>query len=593
MPSSGLRWKCRCVGTVLALVCLLPCYAGVSRAIQDRYRRNYENKALFLKTPIFAEKQYIFISGQSIRPEQAAPGAPTRFKVGDQVRITGIDFGGEEIRFKCSSISGVGLAEIVFKFDSSLQENFPNSNVFDEALQAAFTEGLKYSDLEDAKRGYAEDQFDRVVRELATSSGTTREAVLKNIAPKVPAYQDALRDLENLKNRNQELATQLAQSQTENRKLDADLRVQQGENTRLRGSNASLQEKIDSSASQLSKLSDDLRTVRGAAQGYQRELANLQKTLNLKVDANRDIAAQIVDLSQAMRKIQRENEGLTNQISSLQSNIENLQLEKTRLTGELDDLKGANRKMKETIDTLTSKEDSLARQYIQLKQVKENLENITNSVENLSAHVAEEKTEGGIQSKKIDFYLKNVLLGSLQWQLPAYLRQNSEKTGQAQFSMESIDYVRIAPDERALLRSFGERLKLQLKLVSPSAMMEVKPEKEEGIQEVGERDRATWRWRILNLGAQDTWLGLSVHLINKNSDAIPILQAEHLVASSSVVRQVRNTLQPLPLGLGAILGILLVGLVRIFWHPRRAKATPGPPAGGASATSRVVGRKQL
>jgi predicted nuclease with TOPRIM domain len=578
---------------VLALLCLLPCYAGVSRAIQDRYRRNYENKALFLKIPVFSERQYIFISGQSIRPEQAAPGALTRFKVGDQVRITGIDFGGEEIRFRCSSISGVGLAEIIFKFDASLQENFPNSNVFDEALQAAFTEGLKYSDLEDAKRGYAEDQFDRVVRELAASSGTTREAVLKSIAPKVPAYQDALRDLENLRNRNQELATLLAQSQTENRKLDADLRAQQGENTRLRGLNASLQEKIDSSTSQLSKLGEDLRTVRGAAQGYQRELANLQKSFNLKVDANRDMAAQITDLGQAMRKIQRENESLTNQVGSLQSHNETLQSEKTRLTGELEDLKGSNRKMKETIDALTSREDSLARQYIQLKQVKENLENITNSVENLSAHVAEEKIEGGIHSKKIDFYLKNVLIGTLHWQFPSYLSQNAEKTGQAQFTMESIDYVRVAPDERALLRSFGERLKLQLKLVSPSAMMEVIPEKDEGIQEIGERDQATWRWRILNRGAQDTWLGLSVHLINKNSDAIPILQVEHMVASSSAVRQVRNILQPLPLGLGAILGLLLVGLVRIFWRPRQAKATLGPSPGSTSSTSRVVGRKQL
>jgi hypothetical protein len=35
--------------------------AGVSRPIQDKYRRNYENKALFLKIPVFGERQYVFL----------------------------------------------------------------------------------------------------------------------------------------------------------------------------------------------------------------------------------------------------------------------------------------------------------------------------------------------------------------------------------------------------------------------------------------------------------------------------------------------------------------------------------------------------
>lgn len=110
-------------------------YAGVSRVIQERYRGNYENKALFLKVPIFSEKQYVYITGQSFRHEATLAAAP-RFKVGDQLRVLGLDFGGDEIKFKLGSLDGTSVIELIFKFDSPLQENFPNSAVFDKALAA-------------------------------------------------------------------------------------------------------------------------------------------------------------------------------------------------------------------------------------------------------------------------------------------------------------------------------------------------------------------------------------------------------------------------------------------------------------------------
>jgi hypothetical protein len=46
-------------------------YASVNRVIQERYRSSYENKALFLKVPIFSERQYVYISGQTFRHDQA------------------------------------------------------------------------------------------------------------------------------------------------------------------------------------------------------------------------------------------------------------------------------------------------------------------------------------------------------------------------------------------------------------------------------------------------------------------------------------------------------------------------------------------
>lgn len=572
---------------VLALLAAQPGFAGVSRAIQEKYRRNWENRALFLKIPVFSEKQYVYITGESIRADQGT--GPPRYKVGDQLRIVGIDFGGEEIKFRMGAITGPSVVEIVFRFDAPLQDTFPNSEVFDRALQATFTEGLKYTDLEDAKRSYTEEQFDRTVRELAAAAGTTKESVLKNIAPRVPAYQDALHDIENLKSRNQDLSAQLSQSQSEGRRLETELKNQTAEVSRLRSANSSLQEKIDSSTSQLTRLGDELRNARGVTQGYQKELANLQRSLNIKIDTSRELAQQIADLGQAMRKLQKDNETLEAQIATLRTDLETQQTENGKLSRENDDLKTSNQRMKDTINTLTSKEDSLARQYIDLKKVKENLENVAIAINDLKTQVIEERNEGGISYGKVGIYLKNIPLGTLDWSIPSNLSPYEETGAEANFSAESIDYVKISPEERLILRSLGDRMKVQVNLSSPVDSMEVKPEKGEARQEVAERDRATWHWKIRNAGTQDTRLMLTMRLVNKNSDEIPVFQDEHVVMSTSVVRRVRNYLQPIPVGVGVVIGFLLFGIVGIF---RRGKhATPSRPV--TLKPAGPVGPKQL
>ena len=231
------------------LLVTVPSLAGVSRTIQEQYKRDYENKAMFLKIPIYSERQFIYISGQSIRPEQGS--ASPRYKVGDQLRILLVDFSGDEVKFRMGGIAAAGFIEIIFKFDAGLQEDFPNRDVFDRALRSTFTEGLKYTEIEDAKSGFIEEQFERSVREIAGSASTSRDSVLKSIAPYLPAYQEAQREIENLKGRVQDISGQLSQIQLEKRKLESESRALQAELARMKSSNAALQEKIDSSASQV------------------------------------------------------------------------------------------------------------------------------------------------------------------------------------------------------------------------------------------------------------------------------------------------------------------------------------------------------
>jgi peptidoglycan hydrolase CwlO-like protein len=565
-------------------------YGGVSRPIVDRYRHNFENKALFLKLPIYVERQTIFIVGTSARPEAAPAGTPPRFKVGEQVRILSVDFGGDEIRFKLGGVAGAtALSTLVFKFDAELQDSFPNSKVFDGALDSVFTEGLTFSELDEAKRAYVDEQFDRVTRDLASTSGTTREFVLKAMTAKLPAYQDALRDVENLKGRSSELASQLNQAQSERSRLETESRQHQAELARLRQQNAALQEKIDSSSSQLTQLGDEIKSTRGQAQTYQQQLATVQRSLNLKVDESRNLAGQIADLGQAARKLQKDNEGLETQIGGLRSSLETERAAARKLAGELDDAKNSNKQMHDTISALTSKEDSLARQYLQLKQNKENLESVTRAVASLGTRVVEERAEAGTRVRRIQVYLKDVPVGSIEWQLPERLSPDESRSGEVRFATESIDYVKLAPEERQVLRSLGERLKLQVKLISNVPSLEVKPERSEGVQEVGERDHATWRYSLANRGTQDGRLDLAVSLVNRNNDEVPLLREQPLVLSTSVVRQFRGYLQPIPLAAGAVLGFLFFAIVGVFRKSRRA----GPVSRGTGAAAPYVEQKQL
>jgi len=117
-----------------------------------------------LKIPVYTEKQIISISGRNIKVE---PGTGTpRYRVGDQLRVVQVDLtamrsnsGSPELRLPVWSRS-------VFRFDASLQESFPNRDVFDRALQSTFTEGLKYTDIDDAKRSFVAEQFERSVKEI-------------------------------------------------------------------------------------------------------------------------------------------------------------------------------------------------------------------------------------------------------------------------------------------------------------------------------------------------------------------------------------------------------------------------------------------
>lgn len=570
-----MTYKVRMLCPALFVLLAAIGFAGISRPIQDQYRREYENKAMFLKIPIYTARQMVFISGHSFRFEPGV-GAP-RHKVGDQLRVLQMDFGGDEIKLRMGEIASPGFIEIIFKFDRPLEEGFSNRDVFDRALQGVLTEGLKYTDIEGAKRGFVQEQFDRAVAEIAGAAAISREATLRSIAPQIPAYQDAQRDIENLKARLQDLSAQLAQSNSEHRKLETETKAQQSELSRLRSANAALQDKIESSVSQVSRLGEELKDAKGSAQGYQRELASIQRSLNIRVDSSRDLSAQIADLGQAMRRLQKDNESLAGQNGSLKTSLETSQASNARLVTVNDELKASAARMESVISTLTSNEDSLARKYLVLRNEKDRLDDFSQAVQALRTRIVEERSDGAMSSGKANVFVREAPIGVLEWRIPLQLGRNESKNAEASFSMESINYVKVTPEERRILRTLGDRLKIRLQLESGAETMKVSAEQEQTVGVIGERDRFSWRWSIRNEGVQDARLSLSARLINRNSQEIPFFKQEHSAAASNLVRRIRNSLQPIPMVVGLVLGFLLFAIFRIFRHAHPHAHPKNPP----------------
>ncbi|MFQ5930100.1 MAG: hypothetical protein ACE5MK_10390, partial [Acidobacteriota bacterium] len=134
--------------------------AGVRREVEDWYVQKYENKAMFLKVPIRGEQQMVYVRNTGPVLDRRTGGLSLLFKVGDQVRITKVDFKGGSIRFKIASVDLRRESEIIFEFPQQLREGFPQRASFDAALEATLTEGLSYTDIDSAKEKFIKTEFE-------------------------------------------------------------------------------------------------------------------------------------------------------------------------------------------------------------------------------------------------------------------------------------------------------------------------------------------------------------------------------------------------------------------------------------------------
>ena len=164
------------IRTFGVLCALLVSVAGrldgaVSREVEAEYRQRFENRAMFLKMPVHGNRQVIHLRAGLVVPDRAALAQPLTFRVGEQVRITQLNFRDSAIEFRIASIDLTQQATVAFEFGESLSYTFHQRPAFESALDGAFTEGLTFRDIDSAKEQFVRDQFQRVVGQISDSTG--------------------------------------------------------------------------------------------------------------------------------------------------------------------------------------------------------------------------------------------------------------------------------------------------------------------------------------------------------------------------------------------------------------------------------------
>lgn len=535
-------------------------FAGVDKATQERYKQRYENKALFLKIPVRGEKQIVFVGAGAARTDTQA-GEIVRFKVGDQVRVLNVSFGGDEIRFKIGPIDLGRSSELVFKFSGPLQEGFAEAD-FNAALNNTFTEGLSYTDIDRAKQKYLQDQFDRIISELAATSNTSRDFVLRAVTERLPAYVSARRDVQNVEQRNSELQSQLGQ-------LNARLKRVESEQKQLQSENDKLNNLIDAIRSELG-VSEGTGDPSVGIRRLKQQLADVKKALNLKVESSKDLGRQIQELSSVSRRLQQDKATVDAELKQLKDNYEKSQDEVKKLTRENTDLKSEAEKLSRDLKALNLKGDSLSKNYLQLQKEKDKLQDSLAAFRALRAENLQERVEDGYVKRVTEVRLNSTPIGSIESTVPAEIKPGDRKNVKVTYTAESIDYLKLSDADRKIMNSIGERLKIGQVISNVAEGVEVKPVgSSDNVKEVRERSSGSWEWEVVNQTSHDPGFVLQTYLLNKDNQEIPLLSYRVQARSPDLAKKIAGYLQPIPVIFGALCGFILFGIVGAFRRAAR------------------------
>jgi hypothetical protein len=338
-------------------------HGGVRKEVESHYLQEYENRAMFLKIPVRGQKQVVYVRDSGARLDNKTESLPLYFKVGDQVRITNLDFKGDLIRFKIASIDSGREADIEFHFPVGLRENFPQQAAFDEALGSTFTEGLTYTDIDSARKDFIKSQFDEFVDRLAGSSNTSGESVVEAFAGKIPAYQQlqekavqAQRELDQARN-------DLRQETNSRQQLQGELSRRTLELDQAREAVTELQAERDSLLEGTESLRVQTDQLQRNKQGYEEQLKHMA-----------NLGKQIEDLKRSATSLRKERAGISSQLGQANQRLTEIEREKEKLSQDLKRVQTEKDSLWDDVRTLTSNRKGLEARYIEIKRAKEVLE---------------------------------------------------------------------------------------------------------------------------------------------------------------------------------------------------------------------------
>ena len=568
--------------TVLPLLLFLGSpflFSGVSREIQQEFRQRYEGHALFLGLPLYGSRTVL-----PVRPGGAIPEKSTeviRFKVGEQVRVQEVSFGGMEIRFKLSGIEGGSSSELIFRFAAELDEGFSARSQFETALQRAFTEGRRYSDLDQTKKEYIRNQLQQVIQEMMTGTTADREFVMDALAEALPPYRTAVEEGRKLREEVKELSAKFSSEQTRSRQFESKLVEQSSELNRLKSVSQSMKTDLEAVSASSSSANSELRQLRQQQTEITSSVRRLQRGLGITPEASKSLAGQVEELMVASLK----NKGEGDQLNTRLKNSE-LELEKKK--AELQDqlkannqLTAENTRLQDNIKLLSNRGDQLGSRYIQLQKEKVQLENFVRSVQTLRSRVVSETGEKNRIRRITELLLQDTLVATLETDYPTQLQLGERAEIRTRFTTASVNFVKLSEEEKRIFTSLGDKLNVRCELRNLPDGVRVVSSRKDSTQTISERSTGEWTWTLESSRIVDANPFLLTMLVNQNRDAVPVVHNQLRLESVNMGRLLNSFMAPIPMAIGVVFGVVLFAafqaLSRRSRRHRKSMTRPSAP----------------
>lgn len=559
-----LRQTVWILGSLVCLTLLLE--AGSRREVEDRYVQYYKNKAMFLKIPIRGARQIVFVTDTGPVLDRSNAAAPLAFKVGDQVRITDVNFRGDNARFRISSVDVSRDSEILFQYPGHPGDDPQYQAAFDRALEGSFTEGLSYTEIDAAKEQFIRSQFDHLIQQFATTTGTSREYVIQAISEQNPEYRAAKTAAEEARARVQALEEELRRESAARRQGQTELTTLRRELDQARTALGALQGERDQVASeretaqqQLTQAQTRAREFENRARDYERQVGELVKNLDLH-------AASSETLGRRLEALTSERATLSERLSQVSSEVETLRRNNQQLSEQLKTTEERRSRLEGDLRALTSDKDSLQANFLETRRQKELLERTEALQSSLRLQSRLENREEG-KFQIADLYLLNHKIGQFEVQVP----EQPGKVYPVRFTVNSPDTVEFGEEARRLYRALGEKFQVAAEWHTSSDSLKALLLGEEPLQSLGPRESTEWRWSFTGGLDQPQRVVLRTHLVDEDGQKIMLADQEFMVNPTGVLFWLRQSFSLVSL----LAGILLAtGVFTVVWGLRGLSRSP-------------------
>ena len=553
---------------LLALV--FPLSAGIRKEIQTEYVQKYKNRAMFLKIPVRGFRQIVLI-GEGMTIDKSNASQPVSFKVGEQVRVTDLKFEDTSILFRLAAIDMSKETELIYRFSSQLTDDFPQKAAFDSALNGTLTEGLSYTDIDSAKENFIKDQFDDLIQQFATSTGTTTDYVIKTISEKNPEYRQAKSDAREAKAKAQEAEQQLRDEAKTRKDAEADALSARRELTQLRTTLGTVRDERGQLANDKAGLQREIAQLQARNQEYDQQLNELVRNLGVQADTKANVGKRVEAVNRSFDSLKSERSDLSQKLGQVTRELENLRNANQKLDSDLKQSEKQNSKLSAELHSLTSDRNSLEARYIRTKHEREVLENADRLAKALRVERHVEEKEDG-RHEVADVYLLTKKVGSFDILAPRY----PGDTSTAVFSVVSPDTVEFTEEERELYQLLGDKLKIESNWTTAGPTLKAVPDSPNLSREIGPREQGKWSWRLQGEPGGPERTVFIAHLTDKEGQTMPLATQEFWVYPAGAWDRTKQSFSFLWFGVGAVLAAALLSIVWLVTGRRPRE--PGRPS---------------